>query len=197
MSLLKTIKAQLGLSGTPANNFVLDASADNGTMKMARGNAGATTQDIMTVNAAGKVEFPLGLRKPMASATQSSNQSLSSTPSKLLFQTEQFDTHNFLASSRFQPNVAGIYRVSGAIQVSGNTASLALMAYLNGALNSYIASISVTSGILTSPVAGGSLLISLNGTTDYVELFGISGATLNTAANVATCYFQAEYEGSL
>lgn len=58
MSLIKSIKAQLGLSTTPANNFTLDASADNGTMKLARGNAGATTQDVMTVNAAGKVTFP-------------------------------------------------------------------------------------------------------------------------------------------
>lgn len=53
MSLIKAIKHQLGLSNTPANNFTLDASADNGTMKLARGNAGATTQDIMTVDAAG------------------------------------------------------------------------------------------------------------------------------------------------
>lgn len=53
MSLIKFIKAQLGLSVIPANNFTLDASADNGTMKLARGNAGATTQDIMTVDAAG------------------------------------------------------------------------------------------------------------------------------------------------
>lgn len=58
MSLIKSIRQQLGLSGTPANNFTLDASADNGTMKLARGNAGATTQDIMTVDAAGKVAFP-------------------------------------------------------------------------------------------------------------------------------------------
>jgi len=57
MSLIKAIKAQLGLSVTPANNFVLDASADNGTMKLARGNAGATTQDIMTVDAAGRCGF--------------------------------------------------------------------------------------------------------------------------------------------
>lgn len=58
MSLLSFIKAQLGLSNTPANNFVLDASANNGTMKLARGNAGATTQDIMTVASDGKVTFP-------------------------------------------------------------------------------------------------------------------------------------------
>jgi hypothetical protein len=54
MSLIKAIKAQLGLSVTPANNFTLDASADNGTMKLAR-NSG---QDIMTVAADGKVAFP-------------------------------------------------------------------------------------------------------------------------------------------
>jgi len=58
MSLIKSILQQLGLSTTPANNFTFDASADNGTMKLARGNAGATTQDIMTVDAAGKVAFP-------------------------------------------------------------------------------------------------------------------------------------------
>ena len=55
MSLLKAIKAQLGLSNTPANNFTLDASAENGTLKLARGNAGATTQDILTVDANGNV----------------------------------------------------------------------------------------------------------------------------------------------
>lgn len=55
MSLLKTIKAQLGLSNTPANNFTITAEAANGTLKLARGNAGATTQDILTVDASGNV----------------------------------------------------------------------------------------------------------------------------------------------
>ena len=70
MSLIKAIKAQLGLSVTPGNNFVLDASADNGTMKLARGNAGATTQDIMTVDAAGKVAFPQGVIAPAGTVLQ-------------------------------------------------------------------------------------------------------------------------------
>jgi len=55
MSLVKSIRKQLGLSVTPDNNFTFDASADNGTMKLARGNAGATTQDILTVDAAGTI----------------------------------------------------------------------------------------------------------------------------------------------
>ena len=61
MSLLKIIRQQLGLSNTPANNFTLDASADNGTMKLARGIAGATTQDILTVDALGGIKANCGL----------------------------------------------------------------------------------------------------------------------------------------
>lgn len=60
MSIIRAIRAQLGLSGTASQNFTLDASAADGSMKLARGNAGATTQDIMTVSAAGKVQFPAG-----------------------------------------------------------------------------------------------------------------------------------------
>lgn len=48
----------LGDSGTATNNFVMTASAANGTMKLARGNEGATTQDVLTVDAAGKVSLP-------------------------------------------------------------------------------------------------------------------------------------------
>ena len=47
------IKSEIGQSATPANNFSLDASADNGTMKLARQSG----QDIMTVNAAGIANF--------------------------------------------------------------------------------------------------------------------------------------------
>jgi hypothetical protein len=53
MSIIRAIKHRLGLSVTPANNFVWDASADNGTMKLARESG----QDIMTVDAAGYIHF--------------------------------------------------------------------------------------------------------------------------------------------
>jgi microcystin-dependent protein len=53
---------QTGTSGDPAKNFTLSIpAAPDGTMKLARGNAGATTQDIMTVDAAGKVDFKIGI----------------------------------------------------------------------------------------------------------------------------------------
>ena len=55
MSLISAIKHKLGLSVTTANNFVLDASANNGTMKLARESG----QDIMTVAANGTVSLLL------------------------------------------------------------------------------------------------------------------------------------------
>ena len=61
MSLLKAIKAQLGLSSTATQNFTLTAEAADGTMKLARGNSGATTQDILTVDASGVVTAAQGL----------------------------------------------------------------------------------------------------------------------------------------
>lgn len=57
MSIIRSIKHRLGLSVTPANNFTFDASADNGTMKLVRESG----QDIMTVDAAGKVAFSVGV----------------------------------------------------------------------------------------------------------------------------------------
>ena len=63
MSLLKLIKAQFGISNTATQNFTLTAENADGTMKLARGNAGATTQDILNVDAAGNVNAPVGLQK--------------------------------------------------------------------------------------------------------------------------------------
>lgn len=61
MSTVKANRVQLGQSATASQNFTLDASAADGTAKLARGNAGATTQDLMTVATDGKVDFPAGL----------------------------------------------------------------------------------------------------------------------------------------
>jgi hypothetical protein len=57
MSLIKSIRAQLGLSLTPANNITIDSSADNGTGRIYQGNAGTPVRDILTWDAAGKPDF--------------------------------------------------------------------------------------------------------------------------------------------
>ncbi len=62
MSLVKSNMHQLGQSATATQNFTLDASAANGTMKLSRGNAGATSQDILTISALGEIDFPQMVR---------------------------------------------------------------------------------------------------------------------------------------
>jgi hypothetical protein len=53
MSTVKAARHHIGISATPTQNFTLTAEALDGSMKLARGNPGATTQDILTVDNAG------------------------------------------------------------------------------------------------------------------------------------------------
>ena len=58
MSLIKANAVQIGQSGTATQNFTLAVpSSPDGTIKLARGNSGATTQDVISVDASGNVSF--------------------------------------------------------------------------------------------------------------------------------------------
>ena len=67
MSLIKANAVQIGQSPTATQNFTLAVpSSPDGTIKLARGNAGATTQDVMNVDASGNIN---GLVKTAGSTT--------------------------------------------------------------------------------------------------------------------------------
>lgn len=55
----KTDAFQVGLNVTPTNNFTLVTDGSGG-VKLARGNPGSTTQDILTVDATGNVTITGG-----------------------------------------------------------------------------------------------------------------------------------------
>jgi len=58
MSAVKANSIQIGQSGTASQNFVLTVPAvPDGSFKLARGNIGATTQDILSVDANGRIAF--------------------------------------------------------------------------------------------------------------------------------------------
>ena len=60
---IKTQNIQLGDSATATNNFVLSVPASpDGTVKLSRGNVGATTQDVLVVDASGLVKLTQGLQ---------------------------------------------------------------------------------------------------------------------------------------
>jgi hypothetical protein len=67
MSLIKANAVQIGQSPTATQNFTLAVpSSPDGTIKLARGNAGATTQDVISVDASGNID---GLVKSTGSTT--------------------------------------------------------------------------------------------------------------------------------
>ena len=126
---------------------------------------------------------------PAFSAYQSVVQSVSSTLSKLIFQTEEFDTNaNYdPVLSRFTPSTPGYYQINAAWQSSGVTAGCVLVLRKNGVDFRYGTCANTS---LATPLVAISTLVYLNGTTDYLEVFAGQTTTLNTAATNLTTFFQ-------
>lgn len=188
MSIIRAIKVRLGLSVTPANNFTFDASADNGTMKLARDSG----QDIMTVAADGKVTFPqnsIATAGPAFSAVKAAVQSITSTPAKLVYATEEFDTNSCYdtTNSRFTPNVPGYYQINAAWGSSGSNSGNSIAVRKNG-VESRVGI--YTSTIQAAAVVTVSAIVYLNGSTDYVEIYGSNVTTMNSTSDPGTNYFQ-------
>lgn len=161
-------------------------------------NAVAKSGDTMTGNlniTGGTLQIGgnQAVNGPAFSAYQSSIQSLTAgVTTKIQFQTEEFDTANCfdnVTNYRFTPNVAGYYQVSGAFQVNGSAVILPIL-YKNGVNFRY----GIYQGAGTvSPINNISLVIYMNGTTDYIELYGNSNATLNTAGGALSTFFAATF----
>ena len=125
---------------------------------------------------------------PAFSAYQSSAQTLSSaTFTKLQFQTEEWDTANCFDNTtnyRFTPNVAGYYLVTGSMTLGASNSNNFVQIYKNGSVARYGSQNTVDRSQISS-------YIYLNGTTDYIELYGrvVTGQVLDASAT--NTYFQA------
>lgn len=103
---------------------------------------------------------------------------------QITFQTEEFDTNNNFASSRFTPTVAGKYLLNIGLLFNATAADVVTFELLfNGstssATNKYFATRVPATG--TNYTAHYSAIMDFNGSTDYVEVYGI-----NSTANTAT-----------
>lgn len=130
---------------------------------------------------------------PAFSAYQSTAQSIPNNLfTKLQIQTKEFDTANAfdnVTNYRFTPLVAGYYQVNGGLALQNSAASLLVSLLKNGAENKR----GVQFGTPVGTQSILSALVFLNGTTDYLELYGYqaSGASSNAAAVAYGTYFQA------
>jgi hypothetical protein len=132
---------------------------------------------------------------PAFSAYAGSTQSFSNTvTTKIAANTELFDTNsNFDKDTnyRFTPTVAGYYQINGAVLISVGVAGIvSASVYKNGSLANLGCSGMTDGGNAYGTV---SVLIYLNGSTDYVELYGTqnSGTSKNSVAGSQYTYFQA------
>ena len=131
---------------------------------------------------------------PAFSAYPSANQNMTNGVwTKLQMNVEEFDTASCYDTSnyRFTPQVAGYYQITGSSNFSANaTNTRFLSVYKNGS------SLKVLQAVVPNSInymnVGGSCLVYLNGSTDYVELFAMqnSGGTLATSASSSEMYFQ-------
>lgn len=124
---------------------------------------------------------------PAFSAYQSTAQSMvSNTNTKIQLQTEEFDTASAFDSTtnyRFTPQVAGYYQINGRMATAGNAEVLGII-YKNGT------QYKVGSASVSGSGSSVSSLVFLNGSTDYVELYGVSFVvTQNSNNNISNTYF--------
>ena len=146
---------------------------------------GSVTQAKLSTNVAGN--------GPAFSAYKSGNQNLSSSNwTKVTYETEEYDTNNNFASSRFTPTVAGYYQINAGVYTSGssnaNTNRIAI--YKNGALYKHGCWFVLSTSVYGQGVATVSILVNFNGSTDYVEVYSYTEYTSPIAyANEGT-YFQ-------
>ena len=122
---------------------------------------------------------------PAFSAWQSSAQTLtSSVLTKILYQSELWDTNSNYdtSTSRFTPTVAGYYQINAAVCTGASSSQQLLAIYKNGALYQRNDVPSININQISS-------IVSLNGSTDYIEIYALFGTGQATSANVNLNWF--------
>lgn len=166
-------------------------------------NASTSSGVVITPDYSGNIQLQYnGVAAPAFSAYRNAQQLISNnTFTKLQANTEEYDTANCYDSStnyRFTPTVAGYYQVNGNIYLgtSGSLNGTCLVSiYKNGSRFKDGTLMYGGGAVGTLCFTQVSALIYLNGSTDYVELYGLINATgspffESTAGGTAT-YFQA------
>jgi hypothetical protein len=175
---------QTTIQATDATTQTITLPANSGTVLTS-----LSTQSQFPANIAGN--------GPAFSAYNNTSQSIpNNTYTKLQISTKIFDTnsnYDNVTNYRFTPSVAGYYQVNYGTNPSvaaSNTLAFVTL-YKNGSVIALGSTATNNTG--SGIVSIGSFLVSMNGSTDYIELYGYqnSGGALFFNGGPGTTYFQA------
>ena len=149
-------------------------------------NASTSSGLVVTPDNSGNIVLQYnGQSAPAFSAYNSTGTSLTgSTNTKVLFQTEEFDTNSNFASSTFTPTVAGYYQITANVQWGTATESQCYI-YKNG--SNFKQGTNIATSTKGCAVTA---LVYMNGTTDYLEIYVYVASTYTTQTGATTTYFQ-------
>jgi hypothetical protein len=208
-----TLGGQVNLVGpNTASTFNLDVPAVSSTLATLTGTETFTNKTLTSptltapalgtpasgvlTNCTGLTQSGLGTNVagngPAFSAYATATQSISNaTATKIVYDTEDFDTNSNFASNRFTPTVAGYYQINAGLFCAGSaTGGNVFSLYKNG--SEYV---QLTRTLLSNAFnvfSNGSCLVYCNGSTDYLEIFTTqnSGFTLSMGNGAKTgCWF--------
>ena len=166
--------SQINIAGDTSGSIAIAAPLVAGSNTL---TLPASTGTVLT-SVSPASSLPSSINGPAFSAYQSVQQTgvSATTWTKITLTTENFDTNNNYASSRFTPTVAGYYQINGSVTIvsTTNTHFVFCAIYKNGAAYSQASGILGNSNFY--PQSTVSTLVYLNGSTDYVELYAYGSA---------------------
>ena len=133
------------------------------------------------------IQLASNLAPAFSASKQGGNQSITQTTwTKITYSTEEFDTNNNFASSRFTPTVAGYYVLTANLETTDFTGYGQMMFYKNGV---YYTRAGTTNCSSQAAIPTGSVVLYMNGSTDYAEVYfytSASGVSVVGDSNFAT-----------
>ena len=168
-----TVKIQTGTDGTVSNTWTFSGAS----LLFPDG----TTQNTAFSSAQVGSAFSAYANTTLQTITSGSQQ-------KVLFQTEEFDTNNNYANSRFTPTVAGYYQLNAEVRLDGTsgTGEMMIVIYKNGTEYKRGTNQQGTQIATNFWAMQVSSLVYANGSTDYFEIYvqqGSGGNVTVTAVN--------------
>jgi hypothetical protein len=177
-----------GAAILPSGTTLQRAAIASPVAGMARFNTTNTSLEFYD----GTKWVPLAPNVPACSVYAATVQVLASAvATKVQLNTSIFDNYNFFntGTSRFQPLIPGFYQVSCVVRIntpSLDTDTTYAILYKNGTPYQRLSEIAgqpVTTDLSVAQLTG-ACVVYMNGTTDYVELYGLASGTSPTFGSV-------------